>query len=218
MKEYKLSMLESGLQHIIEKLKSNNFDVFFAENIEMARSVFENQILTNIRVSSVSYADSITIQKLKVLEQLKANDSIEFIDTFDPNDSWRDQINKRKRALTVDLFLTGTNAITETGCLVNLDMIGNRVAPIAFGPRNVVVFVGKNKIVKSIDEAFVRIKTISAPQNAKRHPELKLPCQKTGECRDCKSEYRICNTWTITEKSYPKNRIKIVLINQDLGL
>jgi len=148
---------------------------------------------------------------------LRNKDSIEFIDTFDESDSWKDQINKRKKALTADLFLTGTNAITKKGQLVNLDMIGNRVAPLAFGPRNVVLFIGKNKIVNDLDEAMNRIRTISAPLNAKRHEDLKTPCQKTSICCDCKSPQRICNTWTITEKSYPKNRVKIILIDEELG-
>lgn len=205
------------LNKIIKQLEINNFEVFLAENTQSAENIFENKILNNLNVSSVSYADSITLHKIGILDKLRHIDSVEFIDTFDDADSWKDQINKRKKALTADLFLTGTNAITEKGQLVNLDMIGNRVAPLAFGPRNVVLFIGKNKIVKNLDEAFNRIKTISAPLNAKRHEDLKTPCQKIGICNDCKSPQRICNTWTITEKSYPKNRIKIILIDEELG-
>lgn len=202
---------------IIKQLEINNFEVFPAQNIQAAKHIFENKILKNLKISSISYADSITMHKTGILNDLRNIDSIEFIDTFDDDDSRKDQINKRKKALTADLFLTGTNAITEKGQLVNLDMIGNRVAPLAFGPRNVVLFIGKNKIVKNLDEAFNRIRTISAPLNAKRHKNLKTPCQKTGICSDCKSPQRICNTWTITEKSYPKNRIKIILIDEELG-
>ena len=115
------------------------------------------------------------------------------------------------------MFLTGTNAVTIKGQLVNLDMIGNRVAGIAFGPKKVVIFIGVNKIIENIDEAINRIKTIAAPLNAKRHAEFKTPCQIIGECIDCKSEKRLCNIWTITEKSYPIGRIKIILINEQLG-
>ncbi len=205
------------LDKVVKNLEINNFEVFLAENIQSAKYIFENKILKYLKISSISYADSITMHKTGILDALRNLDSVEFIDTFDDDVSWKDQINKRKKALTADLFLTGTNAITEKGQLVNLDMIGNRVAPIAFGPRNVVLFIGKNKIVKNLDEAFNRIRTISAPLNAKRHEDLKTPCQKTGICCDCKSPQRICNTWTITEKSYPKNRIKIILIDEELG-
>jgi hypothetical protein len=117
----------------------------------------------------------------------------------------------------VDLYLTGTNAVTEDGCLVNLDMIGNRVAALTFGPKKVVVFVGRNKIVSDLESAMYRIKDYAAPTNAMRL-NCKTPCVKTSECADCKSPGRICNTWTITEKSYPKERVTVVLINEDLGL
>ncbi|MCZ4695349.1 lactate utilization protein [Ancylomarina euxinus] len=210
-------MDKTDLHNVIKQLELNNFEVFLTENIQSARNVFENEILKGIKYSSVSYADSITMHKTGILDLLRNIDSLEFIDTFNHDDSWKEQIDKRKKALTADLFVTGTNALTEKGQLVNLDMIGNRVAPLAFGPRHVVLFIGTNKIVKNLDEAFNRIRTISAPLNAKRHDDLKTPCQKTGICYDCKSPQRICNTWTITEKSYPKNRIKIILIDQDLG-
>jgi hypothetical protein len=97
-------------------------------------------------------------------------------------------------------------------------MVGNRVAALTFGPRHVVVVVGRNKIVRDLDEAMQRIKTYAAPVNAIRHPGLKTPCVKTASCTDCNSPDRICNTWTITEKSFPKDRVKVILVNQDVGL
>ena len=117
----------------------------------------------------------------------------------------------------MDLFITGTNAVTETGELVNLDMYGNRVAGITFGPRHVVILVGRNKIVPDLEAAMVRIKEYAAPANTMRL-DKKTPCVKTSICEECKSPDRICNTWTITQKSFPKGRIKVVLINEVLGL
>ncbi|MCP4687236.1 MAG: lactate utilization protein, partial [Desulfobacterales bacterium] len=117
----------------------------------------------------------------------------------------------------VDLFITGANAVTETGALVNLDMIGNRVGGITFGPGSVIIFAGRNKIVPDIKAAMHRIKNYAAPANAIRH-KMKTPCAKTGRCMDCKSPGRICNVWTITQKSFPTGRIKVILINDDLGL
>ena len=101
--------------------------------------------------------------------------------------------------------------------LVNLDMIGNRVGGMVFGPKWVVVMVGRNKIVSDLEQAMARIKDLAAPANAIRH-EQKTPCVKTAYCMDCSSPARICNVWTIHEKSYPKGRIKVILVNQDLGL
>ncbi|WP_282126686.1 lactate utilization protein [Marinifilum flexuosum] len=200
-----------------EQLERNNFEVFISESSESAYHTFVNEILPTLNAKSVSYGDSKTMHETRVLDYIKTSDSYEFIDTFKPEDTWREQISQRKKALTADLFLTGSNAITEKGCLVNLDMIGNRIAALTFGPRHVVLFVGRNKIVKDLESARRRVKDIAAIKNAQSHKNLNIPCQKTGKCMDCSSPHRICNSWTITEKSYPKNRIKIVLINEDLG-
>jgi Fe-S-cluster-containing hydrogenase component 2 len=88
---------------------------------------------------------------------------------------------------------------------------------MVFGPKWVVIMVGRNKIVSDLEQAMDRIKNLAAPANAIRH-EQKTPCVKTSYCMDCNSPARICNIWTIHEKSYPKGRIKVILINQDLGL
>ena len=148
---------------------------------------------------------------------IKENPDLEVLDIFDKNFSAEESTERRRQALLVDLFITGTNAVTETGLLVNLDMIGNRIGGLTFGPKNVVILVGRNKIVADLDEAMYRIKNYVAPANAIRL-DKKTPCVKTSYCEDCKSPDRICNTWTITEKSFPKGRVKIVLINEDLGL
>ena len=107
--------------------------------------------------------------------------------------------------------------MTEDGRLVNLDMIGNRVAALTFGPLHVVVLVGVNKLVADLDDAMWRVKEFAAPANAMRL-DMKTPCARTSVCEQCKSPQRICNTWTITDKSFPKGRVKVVLINQVLGL
>ncbi|WP_321516020.1 lactate utilization protein [Marinifilum fragile] len=200
-----------------EQLEQNNFEVYISESSESAYHSFVEEILPTLNVQSVSYGDSKTMHETRVLDYIKTCGSYEFIDTFNPENDWREQILQRKRALTADLFLTGSNAITETGCLVNLDMIGNRITALTFGPRYVVLFVGKNKIVKDLESAMKRVKDVAAIKNAQSHKNLNVPCQKIGKCIDCSSPHRICNTWTITEKSYPKKRIKIVLINEDLG-
>ena len=139
------------------------------------------------------------------------------VDTFDKTVSREEGWERRRQSLLADLFITGTNAVTESGMLVNLDMIGNRVGGITFGPKNVIILVGRNKIVSALEDAMMRIKNYTAPANAIRL-NMKTPCVKTSYCEECKSKERICNTWAITEKSFPKGRIKVVLINEDLGL
>lgn len=205
------------LANVIHNLEKNNFHVFSVNNLMNAYNIFMQKILPEINPISISYADSITLRATGILESLKKM-SFNFIETFDSTQTRNEQIENRRRALTVDLFLTGTNAVTEQGQLVNLDMVGNRVAPIVFGPQNVVLFISTKKIVPSLDDAFKRIKNISAPLNAERHKKFHTPCQVTGICQNCKSQDRICNAWTISEKSYPKGRIKIVLIDENIGL
>jgi hypothetical protein len=150
-------------------------------------------------------------------EALKNDKNVQILDTFDKTISREEGWERRRQALLVDLFITGTNAVTESGMLVNLDMIGNRVGGITFGPKNVIILVGRNKIVSDLEDAMMRIKNYAAPANAIRL-NMKTPCVKTSYCEECKSKERICNTWAITEKSFPKGRIKVVLINEDLGL
>ena len=92
----------------------------------------------------------------------------------------------------------------------------NRIAALTFGPRYVIVLAGRNKLVADLEGAWERIKSYAAPVNSMRLGK-KTPCAATGFCQDCKSPQRICNTWTITEKSFPKGRVRIVLINDDLA-
>jgi len=198
-------------------LEKNGFDVYQVENKEKAKEIFFNDILPKINPKTVSYGDSMSAESTGILEKLKKIENIKFIEPFDEEETRKEQIQASKDALQGDLFIAGSNAVTKTGLLVNLDMVGNRIAGITFGPRKVVLIIGKNKITKDLENAMERVKKI-APKNAARYPDLNLPCQKTGKCMDCSSPNRICNSWLITEKSYPKGRIKIIFVEEDLGL
>jgi LUD domain len=199
-------------------LERNDFEVFLAKTPDQAKEIILSDILPRTGAKKISWGDSMTLHEIGILEHLKNDPNYSVLETFNENLPRPEIIERRRQALLVDLFFTGTNAVTESGALVNLDMIGNRIAAITFGPRNVVITVGRNKITADIGQAMQRIKNYAAPVNAIRHPGFKTPCMKTSFCMDCKSPDRICNVWAITEKSYPKGRIKIILINQDLGL
>ena len=209
--------MEEKIIKAVDTLKRNGFDVWFAGNRSEAEQIFWNEVYNKINPDTVSWGDSLTLKSLDILPKLRQSGNVRLIETFGDNLSWREQINNRKAALSCDMFLTGTNAITAKGQLVNLDMIGNRIAGVAFAPKKVIIFAGINKVVESIDEAMNRIKSIAAPMNAMRHTDLSTPCQLTGKCIDCSSPQRICNAWLITEKSYPSGRIKIIIINEQLG-
>jgi hypothetical protein len=206
------------LKRCKKALEKNNFEVFTASDVMEAGTVFKDRILPSLEVNVASWGDSMTLAATGVLDTIRSDPGIRMIETFDTTISQEERLERRRQALLADLFFTGSNAVTETGVLVNLDMVGNRVAGLAFGPAHVVLFIGRNKIVPTLDDAMARVKDIAAPANAIRHPGLKTPCVKTAVCMDCKSPDRICKTWCITEKCFPKGRIKIILINQDLGL
>ncbi|NQU13166.1 MAG: lactate utilization protein [Desulfobacteraceae bacterium] len=199
------------------ELEDNNFEVYLADNAAEARRIVLEEILPKTGPKSVSWGGSMTFLATGLYEAIKEDSDIEILDTFDKGLPVEEKAELRRQALLVDLFITGTNAITESGQLVNLDMIGNRIGGITFGPKSVVIMAGRNKVVPDLEEAMARIKEYVAPINAARLG-MKTPCAKTSYCAECKSPQRICNTWTITEKSFPKGRVKIVLINEDLGL
>lgn len=213
----KIDITEDRVAKTIGALRANGFEVWFAVSRLDAEQLFWEQIFEKDNPRSVSWGDSLTMNSLGLIPKLKELPQIELIETFGEHLPRTEIIANRKKALTADMFLTGTNAITARGQLVNLDMMGNRVAAITFGPKKVVIFAGVNKIVDDIDSAMQRIKAVAAPMNAKRHPEFATPCQITGKCIDCSSPKRLCNTWTITEKAYPHGRIKIIMINEQLG-
>ena len=126
----------------------------------------------------------------------------------------RDQI--ARDCLQADVFLTGANAISLDGQMVNIDGSGNRVAAIIYGPKNVLVIAGMNKVADSLEAAIERARTVAAPINQQRFG-LDNPCTVTGVCGDCKSETCICNHIVVTRHCRPVGRIKFILVGEDLG-
>lgn len=208
---WKLNLIE-----LKEKLEKNGFDVYMADTEADAKTVVTDEILPELKPKTVSWGGSLTFAGTGLYELLRDSDDYEALDTWDKSLSNEEKYERRRQALLVDCFFCGTNAVTEDGHLVNLDMFGNRTAAIQFGPKNVVIFLSRNKLVSDLGAAMDRIKEYVAPVNTMRL-DMKTPCVKTGYCMDCTSPQRICNTWSITEKSFPKGRIKVVLINEDLG-
>jgi len=210
-------MSSDRVNHCYAALVANGFKVYMAKDRHQARSVFFEKVFPDHQSAVISWADSMTMEATGVLADLLADPSLNMIKTFDPDAVGGEVMERRRQALLADLFLTGTNAVTLCGKLVNLDMIGNRTGAISFGPKKVVLFIGRNKIVDTMEDAFDRIRNHAAPLNAKRH-NMATPCAQTGHCHDCRSPQRICNTWSILDKCYPSERISIVLIDEDLGL
>lgn len=166
---------------------------------------------------SVAYGDSMTWRATGLLEELKARPGMVFYDGFQPGMSREEKWEIRRQGMTADLFLTGVNACTEQGTLHWVDMVGNRVAPVAFGPRHVILLVGSNKIVPDAGRAAERLRAI-APLNARRHEGFRTPCVYTGTCADCNSPDRLCNIHMQIVKCFPPGRITVILAEEEGGL
>ena len=205
------------LPEIRQALEANRFDAYVADSSHDAKRIVLEELIPAISPRTISWGGSMTFTETGIYEAICNRKDVTVLDTYDKSISAEDALERRRQALLVDLFITGTNAVTETGKLINLDMIGNRVAGITFGPKAVIILVGRNKIVPDIEEAVARVKNYAAPVNVMRL-DKKTPCLKTSHCEECSSPDRICNHWVITEKSFPKGRIKVVLINENLGL
>ena len=204
------------LNDVKEAMNANNFDAVVVDSAIEAKTMVLEKIIPETAAKTISWGGSLTFIATGIYDALKDRNDIKVLDTFAKDLSAEEMLERRRQSLMVDLFITGSNAVTETGQLVNLDMIGNRVGAITFGPKHVVILVGRNKIVTDLDEAMFRIKNYVAPVNTMRLNK-KTPCRKTSYCEECKSPDRICNVWTITEKSYPKGRMKVILINDNMG-
>jgi hypothetical protein len=205
------------LKEVARALEANNFTVYQAADLDASKEIVMGQIFPKTGAKSVSWGGSMTLMASGICDAMKSVPGLEILDTFDKTLTPEENLALRRRSLLVDLFIASSNAVTEEGVLVNLDMLGNRVGAINFGAKNVIILLGRNKIVPDLDAAMFRIKNYAAPANAMRL-DKKTPCAKTSYCEECKSPDRICNVWSITEKSYPKGRIRIILINKDLGL
>ena len=207
---------DKKLEAVRERLEENNFEAFVAKDAESAKAIALEQILPDLDFRTVSWGGSVSFVETGLYHELRARDDLDVMDTYNKKLPGEAMMALRRKSLMADLFITGTNAITEDGQLVNLDMVGNRVAAMIWGPKTVLVIAGRNKICRDLEAAMIRVKEYAAPVNTMRL-EKKTPCRKTGICHDCASPDRICNYWTIMEKSFEKKRIKVILVNQDLG-
>ncbi len=204
------------LTAVKEALEKNKFEVFLAETAAAAKDLALDRIIPALDVKSVSWGGSMSFVATGLFHALMEKKDLEIINTFDKTLSFDDMMETRRQSLLADLFITGTNALTEAGQLVNLDMIGNRVGAMMWGPKHVLLIVGRNKLCADLEDAMFRIKNYAAPVNT-MNLDKNTPCAATGICQDCASPDRICNYWTIIEKSFVKHRIKIILVNEDLG-
>lgn len=202
----------------LEALKRNGFKAAYASTRQEALRSILQEIPAG---ETVGAGDSLTLRDIGVFEELKSR-GFRLFWPFDEKVAKEERRNVMRKALLADVFLSGSNALTMDGKIVNVDATGNRVAGMIFGPRKAIIVVGRNKIVKNTREALERIRKKAAPLNAKRIRKERgwelLPCVKAGECVDCNAENRICNITTIIEKKPRAIDIVVIVVGQDLGL
>jgi hypothetical protein len=224
------TVFEKLSDRVIRSLQRKYVNAQYASNTTEALSVLLDMIPEG---ATVGTADSMTLLQVGILSTLKRRGQNELINPFTRNDQGKlifdqpERVRQMRRIFSSDIYLIGTNAITLDGKLVNTDGFGNRVSAMIFGPEKVIIVVGANKIVKDIDEALQRIRTVCAPINAVRHATKhqaeqfkSLPCVKTGICADCNEPHRICHYTTIIEGEQQRRQghINVVIIGESLGI
>ena len=193
---------------IINGLESRNMSGYYAKDKEEALKIALELIPKG---SKVTKGGSMSVLEIGLEEALK-NGEYNYCD----RDATADKRAAELFAYDADVFLGSANAISEDGVLVNIDGNSNRVSAIAYGPRKVVLIVGMNKVAKDVDAAMKRARGEAAPINAQRF-NLNTPCVKTGSCMNCKSPDTICCQFLITRYSRHKDRIHVILVNDNLG-
>jgi L-lactate utilization protein LutC len=205
---------------LIKTLGKNNISAQYVENKEQALDCIMSMIPEG---SVVGFGDSLTLRQIGVVDALTKG-KYTFLNPWMPGTSVEESVKIKKRALTSDVFVTGTNALTLDGKIVNVDGHGNRVAAMLFGPDKVIIVVGINKIVENLEAALKRIRDKAAPANVKRHTDFDPmpPCGTTGVCSDCLSPWRICNKTVIIERQYNNSKYKpiitVVIVGEELGI
>lgn len=196
---------------ILKNLHKRNMEGYYCDTAEEAKEKVMSLINEN---DVVSWGGTITIDELGIKNTLRDN-NIQVIDR-DTGANPEERKVLMKKALTADVFLTSTNAITMEGELLNIDGTGNRLAAFCYGPDSVIVVAGMNKVVKDVDCAMKRIKTEACVPNVLR-VNANTPCAITGVCKDCTTNDTICSQILLTRYCKPKNKIKVILVGESLG-
>lgn len=205
---------EKRCRKLVENLAARHFTAVYCAT---AQDAAEYILKESEGAANVGFGGSLSVADLK-LTTLLADKGKEILNHGFPDLTPEQRVSIMKRQQTCDLFLTGTNAVTMDGCLVNIDGNGNRVAAMIYGPAKVIVVAGRNKIVDGdVGDAFQRIKSLSAPPNATRLGK-QTPCAATGFCSDCDSPQRICHITTIIDSKPSQTDLHVLVVNEDMGL
>ena len=199
-------------ESIVKALERRHFTAQYCATAQEAKQAVLDLIAEH---ETVGWGGSQTLGQIGVIEALRQRGQKVF-DRADAADRAEAEAIAH-RALGGDVFLMSSNAVTEDGCLVNLDGNGNRVAALIYGPKRVIVVAGMNKVTPDVDSGILRTRRLAAPTNAQRFGG-KTPCAVTGQCGDCVSPDCICANLVVTRLSRPAGRVHVILVGEDLGM
>ncbi|MFT4006203.1 MAG: lactate utilization protein [Lacrimispora sp.] len=200
------------IQKTIHNLNRNNMAGYYADSAAQLHEIFRSLVHKG---ETVGCGDSVTLEQTGIYDLVRCGD-YRFLDKHKPGLSHDEKREIYLHNFQSDTFLTGINAVTTDGSLFNIDGNGSRVAPILYGPKQVIAVVGTNKIVNSVEEAVLRARQIAAPLDAKRLGKS-TPCTKLNQCVDCHHKQRICNDFVLITGQFEKDRIKVIFIEGDYG-
>lgn len=200
------------VQRTIQNLNKNNMSGYHVNSIIQLHEIIKSLIKKG---ETVGCGDSLTLEQTGIFDLMRCQE-YQFLDKHKPGLSREEKRELYLQNFRADTFLTGINAVTSDGKLFNIDGNGSRVAPILYGPKQVIAVVGINKIVNSVDEAILRARQIAAPLDAKRL-EKGTPCTHLNKCVDCHHKQRICNDFVLITGQFEKDRIKVIIIEGDYG-
>lgn len=197
---------------LVKNLKNRHFEAYYCPTKEEALAKALELIPKG---ASVGWGGVMSAAQIGLLDAVRQGDyrAIDRERCTTPEEKQQ----AAKDAMFADVFLTSANGLSLDGEMVNIDGQGNRVAAIVYGPKEVLVIAGMNKVTDTLEDAITRARTVAAPLNQQRFL-LNNPCTVTGTCADCKSETCICNQILITRHCRPVGRIKFILVGEDLGL
>jgi len=214
MDKNKYDIIRLRMERTAAALRNNNMYCECAENCEEALDIISSLLKPG---DTVAVGGSMSLFEAGVITLLRSG-SYNFIDRYEKGLT-PDQIKEiYVKSFSADAYFMSSNAITEKGELYNVDGNGNRVAALIYGPKNVIVIAGYNKIVKDLEEARKRVGEIAAPANALRIG-ADTPCSQLGKCVNCSNDSRICATSVVTGHQMPghKDRVKVILVGEELG-
>ena len=205
-------MRDEGLgARVVRALEARNMEAYYVKTKEEA---LEKALELIPEGSSVSWGGTMSAQEIGLTKALHEGNYTVY--DREEKETREEKEEIAHQALNCDFFIGSTNALSEDGVLVNIDGNSNRVAAFAYGPKQVLLIVGMNKVVKTEEDAMSRAKNEAAPINAQRFG-IDTPCVQNGTCFDCKKPECICCQILITRYSRVPKRTKVILVDETLG-